>query len=154
MKEKIIALFKKYREIIVYVIVGGLTTVVSWVAKFLFNFIFYAGTAFPTPSQNLVLSIVNWVAGVAFAYPTNRKFVFESKDPKILPECIKFVLSRVSTLILDAVVMQILVAVGLDLYIATLISAVLVVIANYVFSKVFVFKKKDAGAENKEKNAE
>ena len=59
MKEKIIALFKKYREIIVYVIVGGLTTVVSWVAKFLFNFIFYAGTAFPTPSQNLVLSIVN-----------------------------------------------------------------------------------------------
>ncbi len=154
MKEKIIALFKKYREIIVYVIVGGLTTVVSWVAKFLFNFIFYAGTAFPTPSQNLVLSIVNWVAGVAFAYPTNRKFVFESKDPKILPECIKFVLSRVSTLILDAVVMQILVAVGLDLYIATLISAVLVVIANYVFSKVFVFKKKDAGAENKEKGAE
>ena len=154
MKEKIIALFKKYREIIVYVIVGGLTTVVSWVAKFLFNFIFYAGTAFPTPSQNLVLSIVNWVAGVAFAYPTNRKFVFESKDPKILPECIKFVLSRVSTLILDAVVMQILVAVGLDLYIATLISAVLVVIANYVFSKVFVFKKKDTGAENKEKDTE
>ena len=154
MKEQIIALFKKYREIIVYVIVGGLTTVVSWVAKFLFNFIFYAGTAFPTPTQNLVLSIVNWVAGVAFAYPTNRKFVFESKDPKILPECIKFVLSRVSTLILDAVVMQILVAVGLDLYIATLISAVLVVIANYVFSKVFVFKKKDAGAENKEKDAE
>ena len=154
MKEKIIALFKKYREIIVYVIVGGLTTVVSWVAKFLFNFIFYAGTAFPTPTQNLVLSIVNWVAGVAFAYPTNRKFVFESKDPKILPECIKFVLSRVSTLILDAVVMQILVAAGLDLYIATLISAVLVVIANYVFSKVFVFKKKDAGAENKEKDAE
>lgn len=154
MKEKIIALFKKYREIIVYVIVGGLTTVVSWVAKFLFNFIFYAGTAFPTPTQNLVLSIVNWVAGVAFAYPTNRKFVFESKDPKILPECIKFVLSRVSTLILDAVVMQILVAVGLDLYIATLISAVLVVIANYVFSKVFVFKKKDAGTENKEKDAE
>ena len=126
----------------------------SWVAKFLFNFIFYAGTAFPTPTQNLVLSIVNWVAGVAFAYPTNRKFVFESKDPKILPECIKFVLSRVSTLILDAVVMQILVAVGLDLYIATLISAVLVVIANYVFSKVFVFKKKDAGAENKEKGTE
>lgn len=154
MKEKIIALFKKYREIIVYVIVGGLTTVVSWVAKFLFNFIFYAGTAFPTPTQNLVLSIVNWVAGVAFAYPTNRKFVFESKDPKILPECIKFVLSRVSTLILDAVVMQILVAVGLDLYIATLISAVLVVIANYVFSKVFVFKKEDAGAENKEKDTE
>lgn len=142
MKEKIIELFKKYREIIVYLIVGVMTTIVSWAAKFLFNFIFYAGTAYPTAAQNLVLSIVNWVAGVAFAYPTNRRFVFESKDPNILPESTKFVLSRVSTLILDAVVMQILVAVGLDLYIATLISAVLVVIANYVFSKVFVFKKK------------
>ncbi len=151
MKEKIIELFKKYREIIVYLIVGGMTTVVSWAAKFLFNFIFYAGTAHPTAAQNLVLSIVNWVAGVAFAYPTNRRFVFESKDPNILPECTKFVLSRVSTLILDAVVMQILVAIGLDLYIATLISAVLVVIANYVFSKVFVFRKK---AENKENDAQ
>ena len=148
MKEKIIELLKKYREIIVYLIVGVMTTVVSWAAKFLFNFIFYAGTAYPTASQNLVLSIVNWVAGVAFAYPTNRRFVFESKDPNILPECTKFVLSRVSTLILDAVVMQILVAIGLDLYIATLISAVLVVIANYVFSKVFVFKKKTEDKEN------
>lgn len=148
MKEKIIGLFKQYREIIVYLIVGVLTTVVSWAAKFLFNFIFYAGTAYPTASQNLVLSIVNWVAGVAFAYPTNRRFVFESKDPHILPECTKFVLSRVSTLILDAVVMQILVAVGLDLYVATLISAVLVVIANYVFSKVFVFKKKPENNED------
>ena len=148
MKEKIIELLKKYREIIVYLIVGVMTTVVSWAAKFLFNFIFYAGTAHPTATQNLVLSIVNWVAGVAFAYPTNRRFVFESKDPNILPECTKFVLSRVSTLILDAVVMQILVAIGLDLYIATLISAVLVVIANYVFSKVFVFKKKSADKEN------
>ncbi len=148
MKEKIIELFKKYREIIVYLIVGVMTTIVSWAAKFLFNFIFYAGTAYPTAAQNLVLSIVNWVAGVAFAYPTNRRFVFESKDPNILPECTKFVLSRVSTLILDAVVMQILVAVGLDLYIATLISAVLVVIANYVFSKVFVFKKKTVDKED------
>lgn len=148
MKEKIIELLKKYREIIVYLIVGVMTTVVSWAAKFLFNFIFYAGTAHPTATQNLVLSIVNWVAGVAFAYPTNRRFVFESKDPNILPECTKFVLSRVSTLILDAVVMQILVAIGLDLYIATLISAVLVVIANYVFSKVFVFRKKSEDKEN------
>lgn len=144
MKDKIIELLKKYREIIVYLIVGGLTTVVSWAAKFLFNFLVYAGTTHPTSVQNLVLSIVNWVAGVAFAYPTNRRFVFESKSPKILPECGKFVLSRVATLVLDAVMMQILVAVGLDIYIATIISSVLVVIANYVFSKLFVFKKKSA----------
>ena len=129
-------------EIVVYLVVGVLTTVVSWAAKFAFNFIFYAGTAHPTAVQNFILSAVNWTAGVAFAYPTNRAWVFESKDTKIFAECLKFVLSRVSTLVLDIVVMQILGALGMNLYAATIISAVLVIIGNYVFSKLFVFNKK------------
>ena len=129
-------------EIAVYLVVGVLTTVVSWAAKFAFNFIFYAGTAHPTAIQNFILSAVNWTAGVAFAYPTNRAWVFESKDTKIFAECLKFVLSRVSTLVLDIVVMQILGALGMNLYAATIISAVLVIIGNYVFSKLFVFNKK------------
>lgn len=129
-------------EIVVYLIVGVLTTVVSWAAKFAFNFIFYAGTAHPTAVQNFILSAVNWTAGVAFAYPTNRAWVFESKDPNILPECAKFVLSRVSTLVLDILVMQVLGVIGMNLYAATLISAVLVIIGNYIFSKLFVFNKK------------
>ena len=128
-------------EIVIYLIVGVLTTLVSWAAKFAFNSLFYAGTAYPTATQNFVLSAVNWTAGVLFAYPTNRAWVFESKDPKILPEFVKFVLSRVSTLLLDILVMQILGALGMKLLPATLISAVLVVIGNYVFSKLFVFKE-------------
>ncbi len=131
-------------EIAVYLVVGVLTTVVSWAAKFAFNFIFYAGTAHPTAIQNFILSAVNWTAGVAFAYPTNRAWVFESKDTKIFAECVKFVLSRVSTLVLDIVVMQVLSALGMNLYAATIISAVLVIIGNYVFSKLFVFNKKKA----------
>ncbi len=86
MTERIKALFIKYREIIVYLIVGGMTTVVAFAAKFLWNFIFYAGTSYPTSLQNTILSIVEWVAGVAFAYPTNRKWVFQSKNPHILKE--------------------------------------------------------------------
>ena len=129
-------------EIVVYLVVGVLTTIVSWAAKFAFNFIFYAGTAHPTAVQNFILSAVNWTAGVAFAYPTNRAWVFESKDTKIFAECLKFVLSRVSTLVLDIVVMQVLGALGMNLYAATIISAVLVIIGNYVFSKLFVFNKK------------
>jgi putative flippase GtrA len=131
-------------EIVVYLVVGVLTTIVSWAAKFAFNFIFYAGTAHPTAVQNFILSAVNWTAGVAFAYPTNRAWVFESKDTKIFAECLKFVLSRVSTLVLDIVVMQVLGALGMNLYAATIISAVLVIIGNYVFSKLFVFNKKKA----------
>lgn len=141
MAEKIKELWKKYEEIIAYLIVGGLTTVVSWGAKFLANWLLFENTAHPTAFQNLILSIINWTAGVIFAYFTNRAFVFKSHEP-MLKEAPKFVLSRVSTLILDTVVMQILGAIGINLFVATLVSSVLVIIANYVFSKLFVFNKK------------
>lgn len=141
--KKIINLFRKFREIIVYLIVGVMTTIVSWGVMFLVNFIFFGNTSFPTPEQNLILSIVNWSAGIAFAYPTNRVFVFRSKDPHIFTELVKFVASRISTLILDIVVRQILGLMGVDVYVATIISAVLVVIGNYVFSKLMVFGKKN-----------
>lgn len=146
--DKIKALWVKYEEIIAYLIVGGLTTVVSWAAKFLANFLLFNNTMYPTPFENAVLSIINWTAGVIFAYFTNRRFVFKSHEP-MLKEAPKFVLSRVSTLILDVVVMQVLnVMLGVNLLIATVISAVLVIIGNYVFSKLFVFngKKQEADA--------
>jgi putative flippase GtrA len=139
--EKIKALCIKHREILVYLIVGGMTTVVAWAAKFIWNFAFYEGTAFPTVTENFILSVVNWVAGVAFAYPMNRRFVFQSRNPQILKELSGFVMSRVATLVLDIVVMQVLVLIGVNMYIATFISAVLVIIGNYVFSKFFVFNK-------------
>lgn len=142
MIEKIKELCRKYEEIIAYLIVGVLTTIVSWAAKFLANAIFFGNTMYPTSMQNFILSAINWTAGVIFAYFTNRKFVFKSKEP-MLQEAPKFVLSRVSTLILDIVVMQVLGNVlGINLLAATLIDAVLVMIGNYVFSKLFVFNKK------------
>ena len=141
MIDKIKQLWTKYEEIIVYLIVGVLTTIVAWGAKFLWNFLFYENTMYPTCGQNLVLSIVNWTTGVIFAYFTNRRFVFKSHEP-MGTEIPKFVLSRVATLVLDAVVMQVLTALGVNLVVATLISSVLVVIGNYVFSKLFVFNKK------------
>ena len=142
MIEKIKALCIKYEEIIAYLVVGVLTTLVSWGAKFLANYLLFGNTMYPNKFQNAVLSIINWTAGVIFAYFTNRKFVFKSHGP-MLKEAPKFVLSRVSTLILDMVVMQVLnVMLGVHLIIATVISAVLVMIGNYVFSKLFVFNKK------------
>ena len=142
MREKIKELCIKHREIIVYLIVGGITTVISWAAKFIWNFAFYEGTAFPTVTQNFILSMVNWIAGVASAYPMNRRWVFQSKNPNILKEATGFVASRVATLGLDILVMQVLVLIGVNVYIATFISAVLVIVGNYVLSKFFIFKKK------------
>ncbi len=143
MIEKIKALWIKYEEIIAYLIVGVLTTIVSLGAKFLVNYIFFDNTMYPDPVQNAILSMVNWTSGVIFAYFTNRRFVFKSHEP-IRKEAPKFVLSRVSTLILDAVLMQVLTPLGVDLIIATGISAVAVTVANYVFSKIFVFQGKKA----------
>ena len=135
-------LYKKYEEIIVYLIVGVMTTIVSWAAKFIANVLLFHNTMYPTPFENTVLSTINWTAGVIFAFFTNRRFVFKSKEP-MRKEAPKFVLSRVATWIMDIVVMQVLTAMGIDLLMATLISAVLVVIANYIFSKLFVFHKKE-----------
>jgi putative flippase GtrA len=142
MIEKIKELYTKYEEMIVYLIVGGLTTLVSWAAKAIANALLFGNTMYPTLMERTVLSIINWMAGVIFAYFTNRRFVFKSHEP-MLKEAPKFVLSRVSTLILDWVVTQVLGALGANVYVQTLISAVLVTIVNYVFSKLFVFKKKE-----------
>ena len=143
MMGKIKELCIKYREIIVYLIVGVLTTLVAWGCKFLWNFIFYAGTKFPTVAQNSVLSVIENVSGIAFAYPTNRHWVFQSKNPNILAEFVSFVGSRAATWILGWLLNMLLVNVlGVSVFISTVVVGVLVVIGNYVFSKLLVFRKK------------
>jgi putative flippase GtrA len=144
MIDKIKELCIKYREIIVYLIVGVLTTLVAWGCKFLWNFIFYAGTKFPTVAQNSVLSVVENVSGIAFAYPTNRRWVFQSKNPNILAEFVSFVGSRAATWILGWLLNMLLVNIlGVSVFISTVVVGVLVVIGNYVFSKLLVFRKKN-----------
>lgn len=143
MMTKIKELFHKYREIIIYLLVGGLTTVIAWGCMFFVNIVIFGNPLHPTKMQNLVLSVVNWTAGVIAAYPMNRKWVFESKSADIFGECMKFVAGRIVTLVLEIVFRQILGAVGVDVFITTLICAILVIIGNYIFSKLFVFQKKE-----------
>ena len=147
MIEKIKELWKKYEEIIVYLIVGGITTVISWAAMFLVSYLAFGNPLHPTATQNLVLSTVNWTAGVAAAYPMNRVFVFKSKEKNILKECTKFVGSRISTYLLDLVVRQIFGWLGVNVYVTTVVSAILVIVGNYVLSKLLVFRKKKSDTE-------
>lgn len=140
MIEKVKKLFIKYREIIVYLIVGVLTTIVSWGAAFLGKLILNTDISW----QNTLNNTFSWVVGVLFAYPLNRKWVFKSVNPQIFKEFIGFASSRVSTLIMDIVIMWLTVNV-LDMQYwnaKIFISSVIVTIANYVFSKLFIFKKK------------
>lgn len=152
MTKKLKELYIRYEEIVVYLIVGVMTTIVAWAAKFLANAIFFDNTMYPTSAENLILSTVNWTAGVIFAYFANRRFVFKSREP-MAKEAPKFVLSRVSTWILDIVVMQVFTLLNVHLMVGTIVSAVLVTVANYVFSKLFVFNQKSAKkAEDKGNN--
>lgn len=141
MIQKVKELLVKYEEIIAYLIVGVLTTIVSWGACFV-------AEMFLDPNetvQNAIINTIGWVAGVVFGYFTNRKFVFKSTNPEMLKEFIVFAGGRVSTWILDIVIMFVTVnIICMNYWIAKIfISSVLVMIANYVLSKLFVFKKKD-----------
>lgn len=135
--------YLKYEEILVYLVVGVLTTIVSWSCKFLANYILYAGAAEHDSIQTTILTVINWTSGVIFAYFTNRAYVFKSHGP-MLPEAGKFVLSRVSTFFLDYVIMMVFdTMLGFNFYVVTIVSAVLVTITNYIFSKLMVFNKKN-----------
>ncbi|HBJ12209.1 MAG TPA: GtrA family protein [Clostridiales bacterium] len=135
------SLIKKFctKEFIFYLIFGVLTTIVS------LSVYYFCVLTFLNPNNAFQLQIANilsWILAVAFAYATNRKFVFESKDPNKLKELIKFVTARLLTLFLDMLVMFILVTLlHFNDKISKLISQVIITISNYIFSKIFVFKK-------------
>lgn len=143
MIEKIKVLCLKHREILVYLIVGVLTTLVSWSAKFLFNYLVYGGAAHPDGVQNTILSVVENAAGIAFAYPTNRAWVFQSKNPNLLAEAGSFVGSRLVTMLIGWLLNLLIVNVlGFSVFTGTVVASIFVVVGNYVISKLFVFKKK------------
>ena len=138
--ERIKELYKKYEEIINYLIVGVLTTIVSLVTYFICT------ETFLDPTKKIELQIANiisWIFAVTFAYFTNRKYVFKSKNANMLKEASSFVGSRIISLLMDMFTMFIIVSVlHLNDKIGKLVSQVIVTIANYILSKLFVFKKK------------
>ena len=142
MLEKIKTLYVKYEEIIVYLIVGVLNTLVSWGAWFACAFTFLDAQV---PWQNVVLSVISWVVGVVFGYFMNRKFVFKSNEPDMWREFLQFSGGRVSTWVLDAAMMLLMVnAMHINETFSKIFVSVLVMIGNYVISKFFVFKKKES----------
>ncbi len=139
--EKVKELIKKVctKEVILYVVFGVLTTVVSLVTYYI-----CVGTFLNAENaiQLQIANIIAWIVSVAFAYITNRKFVFESTNKNKLGEATKFVTSRIATLLMDMLIMFLGVTLlKLNDGIIKIISQVIVIVANYVFSKIFVFKK-------------
>lgn len=137
---KIKKLLIKYEEVIRYLIIGVLTTVVSLATYYILTFTVLD----PKVSIQLqITNVISWIVSVTFAYFTNRKYVFKLKEKKNIKEASKFYLSRLSTLLLDMLLMQIFVIrLKFNDKIIKLIVQFVVIVLNYVLSKFLVFKSK------------
>ena len=131
-------IYHKNEELWNYLIVGGLTTVVSLVSKWLLWLVLD-----PKDKMLLQISIIlSWVITVLFAYIANRLFVFKSKNKNIIKEMSSFFGARLLTLGMEMLIMWFFVSyLKLNEYVFTIIAQVLILVANYIFSKIFVFKK-------------
>ena len=151
--KKIHDLFIKYKELILYVFFGGLTTLVNFAAFKFFNVVL-------GEERYLISNVIAWFVSVVFAYITNKLFVFESRTwqtKKICKEIFSFFTARIfSFAIEEAGLFALVDLLGFDRYrldifgfvlggkmVSKIVLAVIVVILNYFFSKLVVFSKKN-----------
>lgn len=141
MLKKLKNLYKKYEEVISYLFFGVLTTVVSLVTYLLF------ANTFLSEKSDLDIQIANvlsWFCAVTFAYITNRIYVFKSKTKgkEQFKELTNFIGARLASLLVDMGMMYVLYSLmHINDGIAKVIVQVVVVIMNYVLSKLIIFKK-------------
>lgn len=128
------SIYHKNEELWNYLIIGALTTLVSIGSYGLFSKLFHI--------DYVISNILSWIFAVLFAYFTNRWFVFHSKNQNKLKEFITFTGSRILTLLLDTILMILFIEVfKIDDLLAKILVQVVIVIANYIISKLIVFKK-------------
>ncbi len=147
--KKIIDLYKKYQEIIDYLFWGGVAFFLSMALYWLFVDIF--------GWIDWLANIIDWIICVLFTYFTNRKFVFKSKASmknEILKEFIEFVSARLFTLLLEEIIIIIGGTLmgyntGLGAMVVKFIGQFIVIVTNYILSKLWIFKK-----DNKKETAE
>lgn len=138
--KKILAILKKYREIINYLIVGILTTLVSLVTYYA---LVYTILNVENAIELQIANVISWITCVTFAYVANRIFVFKSKEKKIVKEILTFTSSRITTLLIDMGLMFLFVTtLGINDKIMKIIVQIIIIILNYIFSKLLVFKKR------------
>ena len=135
--EKLKGIFAKYYDILVYLIFGVLTTVV--------NYLVYLPCYNLLGLSSSLSNMIAWVAAVAFAYVTNKPFVFRSHDwscKTVIPELTKFIGTRLGSGGLETLILLIAVDwLGMNGNVWKLLTSVLVVVLNYVGSKLLVFRK-------------
>lgn len=136
-------LYKKHEEGINYLIFGFLAFVLNYILYFLF--------ADAIGIHYMAATGLSWVLTVVFAYWTNRTFVFKSRNKEagaVWKEFVSFIGARVATEVLELVLMYVMVDMaGINDKIAKFVCQVLVILANYVLSKVWIFKDNSSTAK-------
>ena len=138
MIEKLRSLIEKYWDVLSYLFFGVLTTVVNYLIYLpVYNFCGLSAT---------LSNMIAWVGAVIFAFLTNKPFVFHSHDwsaKTVVPELTKFVSCRIASGVLETVILFLAVdCMNWNGNIWKLVTQVLVIIINYVGSKLLVFRKK------------
>lgn len=130
-------LYVQYKEIINYLIFGGLTFVVSMLTYYICRLAF----------DYVLSNLISWVAAVLFAYITNKAFVFESKTETIfllIKEFVLFIASRIFTLLLETAILYIMVDwLHINDMLVKVIAQIIVILTNYILSKLVIFKNKN-----------
>ncbi|MBO4422395.1 MAG: GtrA family protein [Clostridia bacterium] len=143
-RKKINALLVKHKEIVLYLVFGVLTTLVNYIVYF--PLVNLPGMKDSVSWWTLVVNAISWAAAVAFAYVTNKFFVFESRDKSaetLLREILSFVGARVASLLIEEAILALFVTlIGFDKNVIKLLASVLTVVINYFFSKFVIFRKK------------
>lgn len=139
MMDKIKELVKKYWDILSYLFFGVLTTAVNYLVYLpCYNLLGLSAT---------LSNVIAWAVSVAFAFVTNKPFVFKSHDwsrKAVVPELTKFVGTRLGSGLLETAIIFVTVdLLKLNGNIMKLLVSVFVVIINYVGSKLLVFRKKE-----------
>ena len=133
-------LYEKYQDKILYLVFGALTTAVNTGVFWL--------CAHPLGMPVLPSTMIAWFLAVLFAYLTNRKWVFHSEAStrkEYTREILSFFLCRLGTGVLDWVLMYLLVdQLHLNVLVVKISVNILVIILNYVASKLLIFRKKNA----------
>ena len=131
-------MYKKYEEGINYLIFGFFA--------FVLNYVLYVLFAGVLDIHHLISTALSWALTVVFAYWTNRKFVFKSKNSdakSVREEFVSFVGARVATGLLEMGLMFVMVdCAKLNEFISKLVCQVIVILANYFLSKLWIFKEK------------
>ena len=143
MREKIVKLYEKYRELIQYLIFGVLTTIVNFVVYYTLKFIF--GTV--EGAYGVAFNTIANILAIIFAYVTNRIWVFKSEAKgfkAIMKEMFSFFSCRIATMLNDMFVYWF----GCNVlhwndFIVKCIAQVIIIVLNFILSKLIVFKKKE-----------